>query len=272
MRFKFGMGCILLTMITLLAIIGPMLSGYTYFDIDLARQNEPPSELHWFGTDDLGRDMFTRAWYGARISLFVGVVAAIIDLFIGVFWGSVAAFAHPRVDDFMMRIADIIYALPYLLIVILLLVVLGPGLLSIILAMTAIGWITMARIVRGQILQIKQQEYIAAARALGASFWRILFRHLLPNALGPILVTLTLTIPTAIFTEAFLSFLGLGVQAPIASWGTMANEGLTAMLFYPWRLFVPATLISITMFAFYLVGEGLRDRICEEGESYVPTS
>lgn len=272
MRLKLWLGCVLLSIIALMALVGPFISGYTYFDIDLSHQNEPPSEVHWFGTDDLGRDMFTRAWYGARISLFVGIAAAVIDLVIGVLWGSIAAYSRPRIDDLMMRLADIIYALPYLLIVILLLVVLGPGLLSIILAMTAIGWITMARIVRGQILQIRQQEYIEAAQALGAGFWRILFHHLLPNAMGPILVTLTLTVPTAIFTEAFLSFLGLGVQAPVASWGTMANEGLTAMLFYPWRLFIPATLISVTMFAFYLVGEGLRDRLCAEGESYVPTT
>lgn len=254
------------------ALAGPLISGYTYFDIDLSNSNLPPSSQHWFGTDDLGRDMFTRAWYGARISLFVGIAAAFIDLVIGVLWGGIAAFSHPRVDDLMMRIADTLYALPYLLIVILLLVVMGPGLGSIIAAMTVIGWITMARIVRGQIIQIKQLEYIQASRALGAGFWRILILHLVPNAAGSILVTLTLTIPAAIFTEAFLSFLGLGVQAPVSSWGTMANEGLPAMAYYPWRLFVPALLISVTMFAFYLIGEGLRERYCDEGENYVPAS
>jgi oligopeptide transport system permease protein len=269
---KFILGTTLFLVIGLCALFGPIFSGYTYFDIDLAHENLPPSHEHWFGTDDLGRDLFTRAWFGARISLFVGIAAALIDLFIGALWGSIAAFSHPRIDDLMMRIADTLYALPYLLIVILLLVVMGPGLTSLIAAMTVIGWITMARIVRGQILQIKHQEYVLAARALGAGFWRILFRHLLPNTLGSILVTLTLTIPAAIFTEAFLSFLGLGVQAPVASWGTMANEGLTAMAYYPWRLFIPAALISITMFAFYLIGEGLREIFCEEGEAYVSAS
>lgn len=269
---KFLFGSFILLLISFCAIAGPFWSGYTYYDIDLAHDNLPPSAEHWLGTDDLGRDLFTRAWYGARISLFVGISAALIDLFIGVFWGGVAAFSHPRIDDLMMRIADTLYALPYLLIVILLLVVMGPGLGSIIAAMTAIGWITMARIVRGQMLQIKELEYIQASRALGAGFWRIVFQHLMPNAIGSILVTLTLTIPTAIFTEAFLSFLGLGVQAPIASWGTMANEGLPAMAYYPWRLFVPASLISVTMFGFYLVGEGFREMFCEEGENYVPAS
>lgn len=269
---KFILGASLFLLISLCALFGPLVSGYTYFDINLSHDNLPPSSDYWFGTDDLGRDLFTRTWYGARISLFVGITAALIDLLIGVLWGSVAAFSHPRVDDVMMRIADTLYALPYLLVVILLLVVLGPGLISLIAAMTVIGWITMARIVRGQILQIKHQEYVTASKALGAGFWRILLTHLLPNALGSILVTLTLTVPTAIFTEAFLSFLGLGVQAPIASWGTMANEGLTAMAYYPWRLFIPATLISITMFSFYLMGEGLREFMCEDGDEYVSAS
>lgn len=272
MSFKLKLGLFFLLVIVSLAIFAPMVSSYTYYDIDLTHQNEAPDIKHWFGTDDLGRDIFTRAWYGARISLFVGISAALIDLVIGVFWGGIAAFAGGRVDGAMMRVADILYALPYLLVVILFLVIVGPGLLSILLAMTALGWITMARIVRGQIMQIKEQEYILAARALGAGFWRILLRHLLPNAAGPILVTLTLTIPTAIFTEAFLSFLGLGIQAPVASWGTMASEGLPAMAYYPWRLFVPAILISFTMFTFYLIGEGLRDAIENEGEAYVPSA
>jgi oligopeptide transport system permease protein len=272
MSWKFKLGMLLLSIILTLALFGPIISGYTYYDIDLSDQNLLPSSEHWMGTDDLGRDVFTRVWYGARISLGVGVAAAVIDLFIGVLWGGVAAFAGGKVDSLLMRLADILYALPYLLVVILLLVIMGPGLLSILVAMTAIGWITMARIVRGQVMQLKTQEYILSAKALGAGFWRILFRHLLPNAFGPIVVTLTLTIPTAIFTEAFLSFLGLGVQAPIASWGTMANEGLPALAYYPWRLFFPATLISVTMFAFHMIGEGLRDSLQREVEFYVPAS
>jgi len=161
----------------------------------------------------------------------------------------------------MMRIADVLYGLPYLLTVIMLMVVMGSGLVPIIVALTIIGWITMARIVRGQILQLKRLEYVQAAIALGASPRRILLKHLIPNAIAPILVTMTLTVPSAIFVEAFLSFLGLGVQAPVASWGTMAADGLPAMRYYPWRLFFPATFISLAMFAFNLVGDGLRDAL-----------
>lgn len=242
-----------------MAIFGPSFSGYTYFDTNLAQKNQPPSLQNWFGTDDLGRDVFTRVWYGARISLFVGFAAAFIDLIIGVFWGSVAAFSGGNVDRLMMRFADILYALPYMLVVIVIMMVLEPGLLSTLAAMTAVGWVTMSRIVRGQLVQIKQQDYVLAATALGASFPRILFKHLLPNAMGTIIVALTFTIPSAIFIEAFLSFLGLGIQAPVASWGTMATEGLPALDYYPWRLFFPAVFISITMLSFNMMGEALRD-------------
>jgi oligopeptide transport system permease protein len=237
----------------------PVISPYTYYDIDLSAKNLPPSFSHWFGTDDLGRDMFTRIWYGARISLFVGIAAAAIDLIIGVLWGGIAALSGGRIDDIMMRMADIMSSIPSLLVIICLMVVIGPGLHTIILALSIFGWITMARIVRAQLLQLKEQGYVQAARALGANKRRILFHHLLPNALGPILVTLTLTVPSAIFTEAFLSYLGLGVQAPIASWGTMANEGLPALEYYPWRLFFPAVFISATMIAFNMIGDGLSD-------------
>ncbi len=254
-------GLIFLVLLLIMAVIGPHLSGYTYYDTDLANKNQPPSSEYWFGSDDLGRDVFTRVWYGARISLCVGITAAVVDVIIGVLWGSIAAFAGGMTDEIMMRIADILYSLPYLLVVILLMVVMGSGLIPIIIAMTIIGWITMARIVRGQILQLKQLEYILAAEAMGASFGRILFKHLIPNAMGPIIVTMTLTVPSAIFTEAFLSFLGLGVQAPMASWGTMASEGLSALRYYPWRLFFPAFFISVTMLAFNLIGDGLRDAL-----------
>lgn len=253
------LGLWLLIGIILMAIIGPWISKYTYYDTYLEFKNTPPGYLYWFGSDDLGRDIFTRVWYGARISLFVGISAAAIDLVIGVLWGGTAAFAGKHIDTLMMRCADILYSLPYMLVVILLLVILGPGLLSIIAAMTIIGWIAMARIVRGQVLLLKQEPYVLAAVGLGANFSRILLRHILPNAVGPIIVTLTFTIQSAIFVEAFLSFLGLGVQAPVASWGTMASEGLSAMGYYPWRLFFPAFFISLTMLALTLVGDGLRD-------------
>ena len=236
-----------------------MISGHSYDATELELKNQPPDARFWFGTDDLGRDLFTRVWIGARISLAIGVSAALLDLMIGVLWGGVAGLAGPPFDNLMMRTADILYSLPYLLVAILLLVMMGPGLLSLLAAMTAIGWITMARIVRGQTLQLKNQEFVLAAEALGAGFGRILTRHILPNALGPIIVTLTFTIPGAIFTEAFLSFLGLGVQAPLSSWGTMVSEGLPALSYYPWRLFFPGLFLSLTLLAFNLVGDGLRD-------------
>ncbi len=245
-RIGFGIICFIVFM----AIFGPHITPYTYSQTSLAQKNMAPSMAHWFGTDDLGRDIFTRVWYGARISLFVGTAAAFVDLVIGVLWGGVAALAGGNTDRVMMRIADCLFSLPYLLIVILLMVMMGPGLFTIIAAMSVIGWITMARIVRGQILYLKEQDYVMAARCLGAGFFRILFKEILPNASGPIIATLTLTIPAAIFTEAFLSFLGLGVQAPAASWGTMISEALASMEYYPWRLFFPATIMSITMFAF----------------------
>ncbi|MBA3723135.1 MAG: ABC transporter permease [Parachlamydiaceae bacterium] len=259
MHHRLGMcGLTLLSFILLMTIAGPFVSGYRYDEIHLALKNESPSWTFWFGTDDLGRDVFTRVCYGARISLFVGITAAIIDLCIGILWGGTSGLAGGHVDEIMMRIADILYSLPYLLVVILLIVLLGSGLTSIIIGITIIGWISMARMVRGQILLLKEMDYIQAARTLGASFWRILFKHLLPNASGPILVSLMLTIPSAIFAEAFLSFLGLGIQAPIASWGTMASESLPALQYYPWRLFFPAFFISMTMLSFHMIGEGLK--------------
>ncbi len=239
--------------------LGPSLSGYSYDAIHLAAKNQPPSSQFWFGTDDLGRDLFTRICYGARISLTVGLLAALIDLVVGLFWGGVAGMAGGQADEWLMRGADILYSLPYLLIVILLTVFLGSGLFSLILAITCTGWITMARIVRGQILLLKEMDYVTAAKAMGSGNLRLFITHLLPNARGPILITLTLTIPSAIFSEAFLSFLGLGIQAPQASWGTMAYEGLPAMQYFPWRLFFPAAFITLTMLAFHLLGEGLKE-------------
>ena len=251
---------LLLLVIVLLASAVPIASNHLYYEVDLLIKNQPPSLSHWFGTDDLGRDLFTRIWQGARISLFVGISAAIIDLFFGVIWGASAALAGGKIDEAMMRIVDILSTIPSLLIIIPLMVVIGPGLITIIIALSILGWITMARIVRGQLLKLREQGYVVAARALGAGFWRILFLHLLPNTAGPILVSLTFTISSAIFIEAFLSYLGLGVQAPVASWGTMASEGLPAMEYYPWRLGFPALLISMTLFAFNNIGDALNER------------
>lgn len=249
----------ILAALFLMALLAPLFSPYTYYETHLSLKNSPPSSQFWFGSDELGRDIFTRVWWGARISLFVGCSAALIDLILGVVYGSIAGLWGGKLDELMMRITDIIYSIPYLLVVILLTVMLGPGLFTIIIALTMTGWIPMARIARGQMIQLKQLDYAGAAVALGASQWRLLFRHLLPNAMGPIITTMTFTVPTAIFAEAFLSFLGLGVQAPIASWGTMASDGLSALRYYPWRLFFPAFFISLTMLCFNLVGDGIRD-------------
>jgi oligopeptide transport system permease protein len=257
-RLALVCACLLLLFLAL-ALIVPYVSPYTYFEIDLQAKNQPPSLKHWFGTDDLGRDLFTRIWFGARISLFVGIAAASIDLVTGTLWGGAAALVGGKLEECMMRLADVLATIPTLLVIIALMVVMGPGLPTIIAALSLLGWIGMARVVRQQFLQVKQQSYVLAAKALGAGFWRILLRHLLPNSLGPILVTLTLTIPSAIFTEAFLSYLGLGVQAPIASWGVMASEGLPALAYYPWRLFFPAGMICATLCAFNGLGEGLND-------------
>ncbi|WP_306813080.1 ABC transporter permease [Paenibacillus soyae] len=244
----------------LLAIFAPIFWPFDHFTNDLENKNMPPDATHWFGTDDLGRDMFERVWKGAQVSLFVGIVAALIDLIIGIIYGGIMGYFGGKVDEVMNRFSEILAAIPYLLIVILLLVVMEPSITTIIVAMSITGWINMAWIVRGQIMQLKNQEYALASKSLGAGAMRIIFRHLIPNAMGPILVTLTLTIPNAIFTEAFLSFLGLGVQSPVASWGTMIDDGAGAMMSgYTWRLFFPALFLSLTIFAFNVFGDGLRD-------------
>ncbi len=259
---KTGMfGLYFLSLLMIMAIFGPLLSSHTYYETQLPLKNQTPSLQYWFGTDELGRDIFTRIWWGARISLLVGISASVLDLLIGVIYGAICGFFGGKIDELMMRVADILSTIPYLLVVILLMVVVGPGLLSIIIALSITGWIGMARIVRGQVLQLKEFDYVTAARALGANSSWILSKHLIPNTTPSIIVTLTLSIPTAIFAEAFLSFLGLGVQAPIASWGTMANDGLPALRYYPWRLFFPAAFISVTMLSFNLLGDALRDAL-----------
>ena len=262
------LGLILLIIIGILAIIGPHLVPFNYSDQNLSGKNLAPNSEHWFGTDSLGRDMWARTWYGARISLTIGLAAAAIDLILGLLVGGVSGYMAgrgkfgDRVDGFLMRIVEILYGIPYLLVVILLLVVMKPGLWTIIIALSITGWVGMARIVRGQILQLKEQEYVAAAEKLGTPHRRIIWRHLFPNMIGIIIVNLTFTIPQAIFAESFLSFIGLGVQAPIASWGTMANDALGVILTGQWwRLFFPGFMISLTMFAFNVFGDGLQDAL-----------
>jgi len=219
------------------------------------------NQTNWFGTDSLGRDVLVRQLYGARISLTVAFVAALVNFFIGVFYGGVAGYFGGNVDNVMMRIVEIISTIPLTLYVILMMVVFQSGFLSIIIAIGSVFWVDMARIVRGQMLSLKNQDYVAAAKTMGASTKRILTRHLLPNTMGPILVTLTLLIPSAIFIESFMSFIGLGVSVPMASWGTLTAEAVETLRAYPHQLFFPAAAISLTMFAFNFLGDGLRDAL-----------
>lgn len=250
---------ITLCLLSIGAIVIPMVSTKTYFETFLTLKNSPPSMEHWFGTDELGRDIFIRIWWGARISLFIGIAAAILDVLIGIIYGATAGYCGGKTDELMMRITDIFHSIPSLLIIILLMVVLGSGISTIILALALTGWINMARLTRGQILKIRELDYVIASKMCGASPLWIIWKHCLPNIMGTVITTLTLTIPLAIFTETFLSFLGLGVQAPIASWGTMAQDGLYATNYYPWRLLFPASFICVTMLSFNTLGDGLRD-------------
>lgn len=261
-RNKLAMaGLVAIIVISSLALFGPLLSPYSYSDQVLADANQTPCLAHWFGTDSLGRDLFTRILYGARISLSIGIVASLINLSIGVVYGGTAGYFGGRTGAVMMRIVDILYGIPLLLYVILLMVVLKPGLTNIFIALGLVYWLRMAQIVRGQVLTLREQEYVLAARLIGASSWRIILRHLVPNAMGPIIVTLTLSIPEAIFTEAFLSFIGLGVSAPMASWGVLASESVAGLRSYPYQLFFPAMAISITLLSFNFLGDGLRDAL-----------
>ena len=215
-----------------------------------------------FGTDELGRDLLTRVMYGARISLLVALIATLVNLFIGVVYGSISGFEGGRVDNIMMRIVDIINSIPLVIYVILLMVWFrGGGLWNIIIALSSVYWVGMARIVRGQMLSLKEQEFVLAARTMGVSKFKIIARHLIPNAMGPIIVSMAMMIPSAVFTESFLSFIGLGVSAPQASWGTLANNALPGLTTYPHQLFFPALAIAFTMLAFNFVGDGLRDAL-----------
>lgn len=253
---------ILLGLMCIMVIIGPFIARFEYNIGDSAVINQKPSGVHWFGTDSLGRDLFARIWVGGRISIAIGIIGAIVDTVVGVTYGGIAGFKGGLVDDIMMRIIEILGSIPYLVLVILMRVILNKGgILPLIIAMTITGWVSMARLVRGQILQIKEQEYVLAAKALGANTSRIIAKHLVPNTLGVMIVAITMDIPSFIFGEAFLSYLGLGIQSPMTSWGALASSGQQQMMFFPYQLMFPAIAISIVMLSFQLFGDGLRDAL-----------
>lgn len=252
----------LLIILVALVIFGPAISGYSYEQIDQDSRNLAPNAQHWFGTDKLGRDLFARVWQGGRVSMIIGIVGALVSSVVGCIYGGISGYFGGRVDDIMMRIVEVLISVPYLIVVILLSVVLqSKSLFTLILAMTITGWCGIARLVRGQVLQVKSQEYIMAAQALGVSSWRIILRHVIPNLLSVVIVAITFDIPGYIFGEAFLSFIGLGIQPPNTSWGALASSAQNLYTFYLYQLFIPALMIALTMLAFTLLGDGLRDAL-----------
>lgn len=254
-------GGIMLLVLTVLCVAGPWFLRATYQEQNLDLGATPPSAAHWLGTDTLGRDLLVRLLYGGRISIGVGLCATLVALTIGVVYGAVAGYVGGKADAVMMRLVDIIYALPFTIFVILLMVFFGRNIILLFVAIGAVEWLTMARIVRSQIMALKKMEFIEAARALGYGHRRIIFRHLLPNALGPIIVYATLTIPAVMLLEAFLSFLGLGVQPPMSSWGTLIKDGAEKMEEFWWLLVFPGGIFSLTLFSLNFLGDGLRDAL-----------
>jgi len=255
----FGLAC--LAVVTVLCLFGPWLLPYGYEEQKLELGASAPGATHWLGTDTLGRDLLVRLLYGGRISLGVGLAATFVALTIGVVYGAVAGFFGGKLDAVLMRIVDIMYSLPFPIFVILLMVFFGKNIILLFVAIGAVEWLTMARIVRSQVMAVKRMEFIEAARALGFGKRRIIFRHILPNILGPIIVYTTLTIPAVMLLEAFLSFLGLGVQPPMSSWGVLIKDGAEKMEEFPWLLVFPAALFSLTLFSLNFLGDGLRDAL-----------
>ncbi|MEJ6731812.1 MAG: ABC transporter permease [Opitutaceae bacterium] len=254
-------GGTVLIVLAIACIVGPWLSPYGYEDNNLNNTFSPPSGAHWLGTDQLGRDLLVRLLVGGRISIGVGLCATFVALTIGVVYGAVAGFFGGKIDSLMMRIVDIMYALPFTIFVILLMVFFGREIWLLFLAIGAVEWLTMSRIVRGQIMSLKKMEFIEAARSIGLGKRRIIFRHMIPNILGPIIVYTTLTIPAVMLLEAFLSFLGLGVQPPLSSWGVLIKDGAEKMEEYPWLLMFPGVVFSLTLFSLNFLGDGLRDAL-----------
>ncbi|MBP0724590.1 ABC transporter permease [Bacillus sp. RG28] len=285
------LGLVILGILIFFIIAGPSMSKYSYKDQDISRAKLPPkigilANVHWlpfdgvdqygvdqykakgvkynfwFGTDDLGRDLWTRTWEGARVSIYIGLLAAAIDMLIGVTYGGISGFYGGRTDTIMQRVAEVLMGIPYLIVVILFILIFkNPGILSISLAMVITGWVNMSRIVRGQMLKLKNQEFVLASRTLGASNSRLIAKHLIPNVLGPIIVMMMFTIPSAIFSEAFLSFIGLGIRPPFASLGSLVSDGFKSLQTYPHMMAIPAVVISLLILSFNLLADGLRDAL-----------
>jgi oligopeptide transport system permease protein len=281
---------VILVVMLLVCIIHPEVSAYRYDKTNLDLRATPPSAAHWLGTDNLGRDLLARLTFGGRVSFAVGIISTTVSFTIGVSWGAIAGFVGGRVDAIMMRVVDVLYTLPLLILVILLMVFFGNDKTAVFKAFTAIvsifsshphdpkyfplfqifvvfiaigaiSWLTMARIVRGQVIALRSQPFVEASRSIGVSNLGIIFRHLVPNALGPIIVYTTLTIPEVMLTEAFLSFLGLGTQEPLSSWGQLASNGAETMAMFPWLLIFPSIALAVTLFCFNFLGDGLRDAL-----------
>ncbi|HBE79865.1 MAG TPA: diguanylate cyclase [Firmicutes bacterium] len=250
-----------LIVIMLLCAFIPIFSKTSFTEQATELANQPPSAQHWFGMDELGRDIFVRIWLAGRVSIIIGLGGALISLIIGSLYGGISGYVGGLADDIMMRIVEVILGIPYLIIVVLVSLALGKGLPALIIALCITSWTDLARLVRGQVLQLKQSEYVLASRALGASPLRIILRHLLPNSMSIIIVNITFAVPIFIFSEAFLSFIGLGIQPPFTSWGAMASLGQQQMSYYPHELIFPALAISLTMLTFNLLGDGLRDSL-----------
>ncbi len=284
------LGLVMIAIIVSLAIFAPIFSSHSYRDQDLSRATLPPripmlenisflpfdgidqmgndvyerrgiDEYFWFGTDELGRDIWTRTWQGTRISLIIGIVAALIDVLIGVTYGGISAFYGGKVDNIMQRIVEVLAGIPFLVVVILFILLFEPGILTIILAMSLTGWIGMSRVVRAQVLKLKNQEYVLASRTLGASNTKLITKHLVPNVMSSVIVMAMFTVPSAIFSEAFLSFIGLGIAAPQASLGSLVSEGQRSLQTFPHMLISPAIVISVLILSFNLLSDGLRDAL-----------
>ena len=263
---------LILITIVLLAWLGPVFSSWEYDQIDWDALESPPSLQHWFGTDFIGRDLFVRSMLGARVSLGIALIATLVSVLVGIPWGAVAGYLGGRTDQLMMRIVDVLYALPFILIVILLVVIFGRNPYLLFMALGAIFWLDIARIVRGQTLRLREQPFIGAARILGVATPAIIWRHVVPNVLGPALVSATLTIPGVILAESFISFLGLGIQEPNTSWGVLIADGTQTMESSPWTLIFPGTLLALTIWCTNMLGDRLRDQLDATGAGYTRTS